>query len=64
MPAVSAPAARGIPLEYVESLIGVIVDAQKTVAVDLVELNPRYDIDGHGARVAARIAYQAVGAWK
>jgi formiminoglutamase len=64
MPAVSAPNARGVGIDYVESLLGVIVDEGKVAAVDLVELNPRYDIDGHGSRVAARIAYQVSTEWE
>lgn len=64
MPAVSAPNARGVSLDYVESLLGVILDAGKTAAVDLVELNPSHDVDGHGSRVAARIAYQVSTEWE
>jgi formiminoglutamase len=64
MPAVSSPAARGVALESVESLIGVILDTGRTAAIDVVELNPKYDIDGHGARVAARLAYQISTEWE
>ena len=64
MPAVSAPAAHGVSLEVVESLIGVALDTAKAVAVDVVELNPAYDIDRHGARVAARLVYQIASEWE
>lgn len=57
MPAVSAPAARGISLEAVESLIETVFETGKTVAVDLVELNPSLDPDDRAARVAARLAW-------
>ena len=50
MPAVSSPAAGGVPLDAVESLIGVILDSGLVVAVDMVELNPRFDIDGQGTQ--------------
>lgn len=63
MPAVSAPAARGVPLEAVESLLRGVFVSGKVAAMDLVELNPRLDIDGHGARVAARLAYQTATLW-
>jgi formiminoglutamase len=64
MPAVSAPAARGLSLELVESLIGVVLDSNKVGAVDLVELNPTFDHDNQSARVAAWLAYQITSEWE
>jgi formiminoglutamase len=58
MPAVSAPAARGLALELVESLLARILETERVAAVDLVELNPSLDTDNRGARVAARLAWQ------
>jgi formiminoglutamase len=58
MPAVSAPAGRGVPLETVEALVAAVLKTGQLAAVDIVELNPSFDIDGHGARVAARLAWQ------
>ena len=63
MPAVSAPAARGLAFDIVESLLGRILVTEKVAAVDLVELNPRFDTDGQGARVAARLAWQVATEW-
>jgi formiminoglutamase len=63
MPAVSAPAACGVPLESVEPLAGRILADGRTVATDLVELNPTFDIDGRGARVAARLAWIVARRW-
>lgn len=63
MPAVSAPAARGLSLELVESLLDQVLASQKVVAVDVVELNPRFDIDNRGARCAARLAWQVAREW-
>lgn len=57
MPAVSAPAGRGILLETVEGLLVFALSTKKLVAVDIVEFNPSLDIDGNAARVAARIAW-------
>jgi formiminoglutamase len=57
MPAVSAPAARGVALEAAEALIRAAFMTGKVVAIDLVELNPSLDTDGRGTRVAARLAW-------
>jgi formiminoglutamase len=64
MPAVSAPAARGIPLEGVETVLHRILVSDRVVAVEIVELNPTYDTDNHGARVAARLVYQTAKIWE
>jgi formiminoglutamase len=64
MPAVSAPAARGLSLELVESIIDQVLLSGKVAAVDLVELNPQFDVDSHGARVAARLAWQIAHDWE
>ena len=63
MPAVSSPAARGVALEVVESLVELVLMSGKVMAVDLVEFNPRFDIDGRGARVAARLVWQIEQHW-
>ncbi|WP_293760662.1 formimidoylglutamase [uncultured Aquitalea sp.] len=57
MPAVSAPAAMGVELPVVEALCRRIAASGKLAAADLVELNPHFDIDGHGAKTAARLAW-------
>jgi formiminoglutamase len=57
MPAVSSPAAHGVSLEAVESLIACVLLSRKAAAIDLVELNPKFDIDGRGAKVAGRLAW-------
>jgi formiminoglutamase len=64
MPAVSAPAARGLALEAVELVMERVMASKKVVAVDLVELNPRFDIDNRGCRVAARLAWGIAHAWE
>lgn len=63
MPAVSAPAARGIPLEVIELILDRVLVSEKVLAVDLVELNPRLDGDARGARTAARVAWQVAKDW-
>jgi formiminoglutamase len=56
-PGVSAPAARGIPLEVLEPLVTAAARSGKLVAADIAELNPPFDIDQRTARVAARLAW-------
>jgi formiminoglutamase len=63
MPAVSSPAARGVPLEIVEPLIVRCISTGKVAAVDLVEFAPILDRDGNAARVAARIAWFIATNW-
>ncbi|MEC4718470.1 formimidoylglutamase [Noviherbaspirillum sp. CPCC 100848] len=54
-PGVSAPAARGVPLEIVESIADMIAVSGKLCLADIAELNPGRDIDQRTARVAARL---------
>jgi formiminoglutamase len=54
-PGVSAPAARGVPLDVVEPIIDVIAASGKLRVADIAELNPGCDIDQRTARVAARL---------
>lgn len=63
MPAVSAPAALGIPALYLLSVIERICRSGKLRAADLVEFNPHYDQDGQGAKLAARLAWQIAHWW-
>jgi formiminoglutamase len=64
MPAVSAPAVRGLRLETVESILHRVLVTHKVAAVDLVELNPRFDLDGRSVRVAAGLAYHVAYLWE
>lgn len=56
-PGVSAPAARGVALDVIEPLIEQISASGKLRLADLAELNPEYDVDGHTARLAARLIH-------
>lgn len=56
-PGVSAPAARGVALDVIEPLIEQITASGKLRLADLAELNPEYDVDGHTARLAARLIH-------
>lgn len=54
-PGVSAPAALGVDFPRILALATAIAATGKLRLVDIVELNPDYDIDGRTAKVAARL---------
>ncbi len=58
-PGVSAPASRGVPLPELEYLLAFIksVAQDRLRVADIAEYNPKYDIDGRTARVAARLCH-------
>jgi len=58
-PGVSAPAARGVSLDILEWLLTTIkqVSGERFKLADIAEYNPKYDIDGRTARVAARLCH-------
>ena len=64
MPAVSAPAALGIPLDLLLYLIRPILHSGKTLAADAVEYSPPYDREQQGARSAARLLWQIWQDWR
>jgi formiminoglutamase len=53
---VSAPAARGVGLDVLEPLVDAVCASGKVRLADIAEMNPRFDVDGRTAAVAARIA--------
>lgn len=54
-PGVSAPAALGVPLEVIHCVCRQVAESGKLAVFDVVELNPKFDVDGRTARVAARL---------
>jgi formiminoglutamase len=60
-PGVSAPAARGLPLHLVESIVDAVAASGRLAAADVAELCPRLDLDGRTARAAARIVARLAG---
>ena len=60
MPGVSAPAPYGVPMAVVEEIVLRVKASGKLRLADMAEYNPGFDIDGHGARAAARLAWQLV----
>jgi formiminoglutamase len=63
MPAVSAQAALGVPARDLLRAIAPICRSGKLQAVDLVEFSPRFDREGQGAKLAARLAWQIAHWW-
>jgi len=63
MPAVSAPAFRGVPLDIVDFVLDQVTTRGKLAAVDVVEYNPRFDHDEHAARIAAGLVLRIDDCW-
>lgn len=61
-PGVSAPAGFGVPLHVVHAVCRQVADSGRTALLDVVELNPRFDVDGRTARTAARLITTVVHA--
>ncbi|MFC5045298.1 formimidoylglutamase [Aquimarina hainanensis] len=59
-PGVSAPSPFGFGVAIASETIKCICDSKKLISVDLVELNPTYDIDNSTARLAARLIYNII----
>ena len=61
-PGVSAPAARGVPLEILEHLLNFVTSeaGSKIKISDIAEHNPDFDIDGRTARTAAALCHLLV----
>lgn len=55
VPGVSAPAAYGIKLSFVERAVKLIMASGKVKVADIAEINPTFDIDVRSCKVAARL---------
>ncbi|MFP3455405.1 formimidoylglutamase [Psychrobacter sp. SIMBA_152] len=55
VPGVSAPAAFGIELGFVERMVKTIMASGKVKMADIAEINPTFDIDSRSCKVAARL---------
>lgn len=54
-PGVSAPAGFGIDVAAVRSMCRAVAASGKLAVLEVAELNPRFDVDGRTARLAARL---------
>lgn len=62
-PGVSAPSALGISPNYVIQLLHWLSEQKQTLnfnwrLTDIAEMSPKYDIDGHTAKLAARLVWE------
>lgn len=55
VPGVSAPAAFGIELGFVERMVKTIMASGKVKMADIAEINPTFDVDSRSCKVAARL---------
>lgn len=62
-PGVSAPAALGVHPEIVLLLLQEIISSGKLLTLDIVELNPKLDVDSRTARLGASLLYHVVQQW-
>lgn len=62
-PGVSAPAALGIQPEIALILLQEIISSGKLLTLDVVELNPEFDVDNRTAKLAASLLYHVVQQW-
>ncbi len=49
-------------MAVIEEIVLRVKASGKLRLADMAEYNPRFDIDGHGARAAARLAWQLLSA--
>jgi formiminoglutamase len=57
---VSAPAVNGLKLQELIDIVVPIAQSGRLASVEIVELNPRFDVDNHTARLAAWIVYTLI----
>lgn len=62
-PGVSAPAALGVPLAHVETIIDHVMASGRVALADIAELNPALDRDALTARAAARLVARIARGW-
>lgn len=56
-PGVSAPQPLGIEVSYVLEALRLLQKSQKVVSMDIVEMAPQFDIQGHTAKLAASLFF-------
>lgn len=59
-PGVSAPAGYGVPYDVIRAAVLAAAQSGKLALLDVVELNPEFDVDGRTARSAARLIHDVV----
>lgn len=59
-PGVSAPAGYGVAMETVLAMVSAVAATGRVALVDVVELNPDFDVDSRTAKAAARLIEEIV----
>ena len=59
-PGVSAPSPLGFEPRMAMEVIRFIIQTGKLISTDIAELNPKYDVDGRTARLAAQLVAQII----
>ncbi len=56
-PGVSAPSPMGFSPGIVLETLQMIIDSKKLISIDIAEMNPKYDLDGQTAKLAASLVH-------
>ena len=56
-PGVSASSPMGFSPDVVLECLTLIIDSRKLISLDIAEMNPKFDIDSHTAKLAASLVY-------
>lgn len=59
-PGVSAPSPMGFSPDVVIESLKLIIESGKLIGLDVVELNPKYDIDDQTAKLAASLIHYVI----
>jgi len=59
-PGVSAPSPMGFRPKIVLETLETIIKSKKLIGMDIAEMNPKYDIDGHTAKLAASLIHYLI----
>ena len=61
-PGVSAPSPLGFRPKIVLETLEIIIKSKKLISMDIAEMNPKYDIDDHTAKLAASLIHYVIHA--
>ncbi len=59
-PGVSAPSPMGFTPKTVLETLEIIIKSNKLISMDIAEMNPKYDVDGHTAKLAASLIHHVL----
>jgi formiminoglutamase len=59
-PGVSAPSPMGFKPKIVLETLEIIIKSKKLISMDIAEMNPKYDVDGHTAKLAASLIHHVM----